>query len=156
MEDPKSVLEVLGELLAPLGSKRQKLALSWVEHEIQNHAIVNYVEEVGAPIVKDADGNETGGPLVWRIGAPSPLSGDETVFAMFLDDAGVVTVYSFQYVEIEGKTAAYFYRSLLFRPIHVHGPVHHNALLSELGQFIGEDEAEGDPEPVHANGNATP
>lgn len=156
MEDQKHIVEALGELLAPLGDSRKNTILKWVKREIQTAAIVSYVEEAGAPIVRESDGSETGGPLVWRVGEASPINPTETIFAMFLDDANVVTAFSYADEEIEGKIARYFFHSVLFKPIHVHGPVHHNALVRELGSFIG-DELEPD-EPTdehHTNGEAS-
>lgn len=134
-EDAKSILEVLGELLAPLGERRKKRIVGWVEREIQRRPIVQYVEESD--------------DVIWRIGDKSPLNGDETIFAMFVDDANVISAYSFQEIEVEGQpgtTARYFYRSLIFKPVHVHGPIHHNALVGEFEQFIGDEEIKPDPD----------
>jgi hypothetical protein len=157
--DPQNAIDALSSLLAPLGDRRRKKILQWVEQEIATHAMVSYVEEAGAPITT-TNGEETGGPQEWRIGEKSPLNAQETIFAMFIDDANVVSAYSFQSVEVDGKEAVFFFRALIFKPVHVHGPVHHNALIHELEQFIGPERGGAEPdepdEPeARANGNAT-
>lgn len=151
-EQAKTILAVLGELLEPLGPDRKKLILGWVAREIQTHAIVQYVYEEGPPVTRvyDAQGDrrdesgqpfyEAGGPQIWRIGEPSPLIAQETVFAMFQGEAGPVTAYSFMPVEVDGRSAVYFFRSVICKPVHVHGPVHHNALVGELGFFLAEED----------------
>lgn len=167
MEDTNTILDVLAQLLEPLGSKRKKLILAWVEREIQTHAIVQYVYEEGPPVtkVKDEHGQdvELGGPQVWRIGEPSPLVPGETIFAMFHLESGPVSVYTFQPVEVDGRAGTFFFRSLICKPVHIHGPVHHNALTRELGAAMAEDPDEPDyldddaddrREPVHAPNGA--
>lgn len=167
MEQTEKILEVLGQLLEPLGSKRQKLILGWVEREIQTHAIVQYVYEEGPPVtrMKDEQGHdvELGGPQVWRIGDASPLVPSETIFAMFHLESGPVSVYTFQPVEVDGRPGTFFFRSLICKPVHIHGPVHHNALTRELGAAMAEDPDEPDyldddddaqREPAHAQNGA--
>jgi hypothetical protein len=157
VEDQKHIVEVLGELLSPLGDSRKNTILKWVKREIQTAAIVTYVEEAGAPIVKESDGTETGGPLLWKVGEPSPINETETVFAMFVDDEGEVTAFSFSEESVEDKVARYFFRTIIFKPIHVHGPVHANALVREIGNFIGDEPEEPDePDVQHTNGEASP
>ena len=163
-EETKTILDALSELLEPLGKKRKELILGWVAREVQTHAIVQYVYEEGPPMtrVRDESGHdvELGGPQVWRIGEPSPLVPEETVFAMFHTEQGAVTAYSFKPVEVDGRAAVYFFRSLICKPIHVHGPVHHDALTAELGGFLADDDeleeqlAETNPEPAHASNGA--
>ena len=150
--DPQSLIEILDTILAPLGDAR-KPVLAWVEREIETHAIVQYVYEEGGPIVGDA-----GGPQLWRLGQPSPIDGDETIFAMFhWESSKAIAVYSFKQVEDGGRTGTLFFRTLLFKPIHVHGPVSGSALPLELAAFL-EDEPEpaaGDGEQATANGAAS-
>lgn len=156
MEDAQSLLDILGELLAPLGSERRNKIVAWVEQEIKTHAICQYVYEEGPPIIKDESGHDTGGPQVWRIGQPSPLDSTETVFAMFFWDAAkTVAAYTFQNVDVDGKPATFFYRSLILKPVHVHGPVHHDALMPELALFLADDETDPEPEAAaqHAQAN---
>jgi len=174
-EQAKSILQVLGDLLEPLGSERRKLILGWVAREIQTHAIVQYVYEEGPPVsrAKDEATGETyevGGPQIWRIGAPSPLVEGETVFAMFQGDGVPVTAYTFMPVDVDGRQAVYFFRSVICKPVHVHGPVHHNALVGELGFFLaaedekipgidvdaepGDEELESEREPARATNGA--
>lgn len=147
----QSLVEVLDTILAPLG-KAKKRILDWVEREIETHAIVQYVYELGPPLgtIKNDKGEteEIGGPQIWQLGQPSPVDRSEIVFAMFFwDTTGIVAAFSFKQVEIEGGgTATSFFRSLIFKPIHVHGPVHHDALTNELGAFLDE-EGQTDPEP---------
>lgn len=162
-EQAKQAIEVLGELLEPLGAKRKALILKWVRREIQTHALVQYVYEKGPPVMKDDDGKETGGPQIWQLGEASPINPDERIFAMFYlpEDGRTVNVYTFMPIELDGKEACLFFRSVIFEPIHIHGPVHHNALLPEFGIYLAEDEEldaleEGRDidEPMQANGVA--
>ena len=164
--ETKWIVDVLGEVLAPLPADQRGAILEWVKREIATRAIVQYVYEDGPPILRDADGNETGGPQIWKLGEPSPLDENEIVFCMFYwEEERVVAVYSLKQQEIDGQQATFFFRSLVFKPVHVHGPVHHGALVNELGAFLDdapdtppddeEREPESEPEPARAaNGGA--
>jgi hypothetical protein len=148
-----SAVDALGELLDALGKARKAVILGWVRQEMRTRAIVQYAYERGAPLTlardehgqleKDAHGRDVtiGGPNVWQLGQASPLNPAETIFAMFLDpDARSVSVYTFTLTPSEdGAQAVHFFRADLFDLIHVHGPVHHDALVSELGSFLADD-----------------
>lgn len=152
------MLEVLSALLSPLGEKRRKLIMGWVTREIHAHALVQYVYEEGPPLTKakdEATGEtyDAGGPQIWLIGKPSPLDPSETVFAMFETDGPAVAVYSFKPVEVDGREATFFFRSIIFKPIHIHGPVHHDALTGELGAFL--DDEDDEPADKHRTNGAS-
>ncbi|MGH8748818.1 MAG: hypothetical protein ACREU5_06900 [Burkholderiales bacterium] len=152
-QDAVSILEVLETIvLAPLDPASRKRILGWVEKEIASRAIVQYVYDEGGPVVGDV-----GGPCVWQLGQPSPVNATETVFAMFhWESSKAIAVYTFQQVEADGKTGTLYYRTLLFKPIHVHGPVEGTALQAELGAFLDEEpEPPAAEEPEQLNG-ATP
>lgn len=141
MDEISTALESLSTLFEPLGARRKDVLLAWVRKEVATRAIVQYVYERGAPI-QARDGETEGGPNVWQIGQPSPLNDKETIFAMFLDpDSRSVSVYTFTLTEVDGgEQALHFFRADLFDLIHVHGPVHHDAILSELGSFLTDEE----------------
>ena len=144
-----SALDALSTLLDPLGAPRKNVIMGWVRKEMRTRAIVRYVYERGAPIVAARDengiaipGQTEGGPNVWSIGHKSPLNDAETILAMFLDpESRSVAVYTFTLTEVEGGAQAiHFFRADLFDLIHVHGPVHHDALVSELGSFLTDED----------------
>lgn len=167
--DVKTMVQVVDLILAGLDEKDRKQILAWVEGEIARRAIVEYCQDEGCPPftvqAQKADGSpdnyESGGPLVWRLGQPNPLDDEATVFAMFYDwESRMVTAFSFKEAEIEGRAAHSFFRSVICKPVHVHGPVHHYALVNELGEFLSDDDGAGDPAApppaaVRANGNAS-
>lgn len=164
--DVKSLVEMLDLILAGLDETDRKQILTWVGSEIEKRAIVEYCQDEGAPpfqvtAEKQEDSYESGGPLVWRIGQPNPLDQEATIFAMFYDwESRMVTAFSFKEGEIDGRVAHSFFRSVVCKPVHVHGPVHHFALVNEIGEFLGEDDGAGDPAAApraapRANGNAS-
>lgn len=170
MEDVKTIVQVLDLILAGLDEKDRKQILGWVEGEIERRAIVEYCQDEGSPpftvAAQKEDGSpdpyESGGPLVWRLGQPNPLDEDATIFAMFYDwESRMVTAFSYKETSIDGRAAHSFFRSVVCKPVHVHGPVHHFALVNEIGEFMAEDEpGAGDPtaQPqagARANGNAS-
>lgn len=165
--DVRSLLQVLEMILTPLEKPQRDQILAWVDNEMHTHAIVEYCEDENVPAYTatttkpdgSAEQYDSGGPLVWRLGQANPLDTTAIVFAMFhWDQANIVAAFSYKEGEVDGKPATAFYRSLICKPVHIHGPVDHFALVTEIGEFIGSDD---DPmpsageAPAHANGGAT-
>lgn len=142
MNDP--IVEVLRKILTPLGEERCNALLALALGEFQRRQIVSYF---------DTGLRSDGSTLFWKLGEPSPLDEDTTVFAIFhvQHEGGksemVVFAYAVTKDEESGEEGYTYFQEVIPDPKNIQGPISGEALFLELCDFLGVPEAKDPDEP---------
>jgi hypothetical protein len=124
------ILTSMRNVLSPLGPERTEEILGWATTHLEDCPLLAYCCAQGETGDRDA--------FEFRIGSPSPLDTENTVFAIFHWFAqGTAVVYSFKAALLEdGRALGVYTRDVVFRPRFLSGPVTLEAMFADLDYHL--------------------